>query len=250
MYKNAAFTTFDIVKVLAILSMTLDHIGMYFFPDMLWFRAVGRIAFPVFLFMAGYSRTLQLKNLCILGSLLVVNHLVVGRPVFALNILFSILFTQSLLHFCASKALLPGRWIEFTLLSIVLTLFTLFIFDYGSIAFLFGLQGWLVRDNQRKIAGYTGIIAYSLYTGWMIPLFGFDLWQSLYVLLTLAYCVKWLVEFQNRVIWKHWTHSFWKTGCVLLSRTTLYYYFIHRIVFELITNAIHPGSKWFTVLWF
>lgn len=39
------------LKLLAVLSMTLDHIGLLMFPQALWLRAVGRLAFPIFAFM-------------------------------------------------------------------------------------------------------------------------------------------------------------------------------------------------------
>lgn len=34
--------------LLAFFTMTIDHIGMIFFPDVEWWRMVGRIAFPLF----------------------------------------------------------------------------------------------------------------------------------------------------------------------------------------------------------
>ena len=30
--------------------MTLDHIGLYFFPNQILFRIIGRIAMPIFVF--------------------------------------------------------------------------------------------------------------------------------------------------------------------------------------------------------
>jgi hypothetical protein len=34
--------------ILACSSMIVDHLGLLFFPDIIWFRFVGRIAFPLF----------------------------------------------------------------------------------------------------------------------------------------------------------------------------------------------------------
>lgn len=39
------------LKILAISTMLIDHIGFVFFPDMLIFRAIGRISFPIFCFL-------------------------------------------------------------------------------------------------------------------------------------------------------------------------------------------------------
>lgn len=39
------------LKIIAVISMTVDHIGHVLFPQVLWLRMVGRLAFPVFAFM-------------------------------------------------------------------------------------------------------------------------------------------------------------------------------------------------------
>lgn len=38
----------DILKVIGLVSMTFDHIGMLLFPHIFLFRVIGRIAFPIF----------------------------------------------------------------------------------------------------------------------------------------------------------------------------------------------------------
>lgn len=38
----------DLLKIIAIAAMLVDHIGIAFFPDAGWMRCVGRIAFPIF----------------------------------------------------------------------------------------------------------------------------------------------------------------------------------------------------------
>ena len=39
------------LKLLALLTMTCDHIGMQLFPQVLWLRCIGRLAMPIFAFM-------------------------------------------------------------------------------------------------------------------------------------------------------------------------------------------------------
>ena len=43
------------LKVIAALTMALDHIGAVFFPEILWIRAIGRISFPIFAFLLSES---------------------------------------------------------------------------------------------------------------------------------------------------------------------------------------------------
>lgn len=41
----------NILKLIALVTMTVDHIGYYIFPYTLGFRIIGRIAFPIFAYM-------------------------------------------------------------------------------------------------------------------------------------------------------------------------------------------------------
>lgn len=39
------------LKLLAVVTMFIDHMGFTLFPDAIWMRAVGRLAFPIFCFL-------------------------------------------------------------------------------------------------------------------------------------------------------------------------------------------------------
>lgn len=41
------------LKLIAVIAMTLDHIGLALFPQQILFRVVGRLAFPIYAFMIG-----------------------------------------------------------------------------------------------------------------------------------------------------------------------------------------------------
>lgn len=41
------------LKMIALLAMTVDHIGFYLFPDVTILRIIGRVAFPIFAYMIG-----------------------------------------------------------------------------------------------------------------------------------------------------------------------------------------------------
>ena len=44
------FINANTLKILALVLMVFDHIGLLFFPGVLWWRMVGRISFPLFAF--------------------------------------------------------------------------------------------------------------------------------------------------------------------------------------------------------
>lgn len=54
----------DMLKLLALVTMLVDHIGYMYFPNEMLFRIIGRLAFPIFAYQIalGYSRTSNLKK--------------------------------------------------------------------------------------------------------------------------------------------------------------------------------------------
>jgi len=55
------------LKILALITMTIDHIGAFVFKDIIILRVIGRIAFPIFtfLYVESYIHTSNRKNLMI-----------------------------------------------------------------------------------------------------------------------------------------------------------------------------------------
>ena len=88
-------TSYDFLKSLALLTMIVDHIGVYFFPDDLWLRAIGRTSLPIWMFLVGYASTRAVPPRLLIGGLiLVAANAVVGMPILPLNILFGIAVTR------------------------------------------------------------------------------------------------------------------------------------------------------------
>ena len=48
---KAGILSGTVLKWIAVISMTIDHIGYIFFPQEIWLRALGRLAFPIFAYM-------------------------------------------------------------------------------------------------------------------------------------------------------------------------------------------------------
>ena len=67
------------LKIIAMISMALDHIGLLFFPDVAIFRALGRIAFPIFAYTIAegcrYTKN-RAKYLGMIGAMAVAFQLV------------------------------------------------------------------------------------------------------------------------------------------------------------------------------
>jgi len=54
----------DALKLVAIVSMTIDHVGAILLPQVGWLRIIGRVAFPLFAYQlaAGYLHTRNLSH--------------------------------------------------------------------------------------------------------------------------------------------------------------------------------------------
>ena len=52
------------IKLVAIITMLIDHIGYIFFPNIIIFRIIGRIAFPLFVYCValGADYTKNINN--------------------------------------------------------------------------------------------------------------------------------------------------------------------------------------------
>lgn len=78
----------NVLKIIAMISMFLDHLGMIFFPDIDIFRIIGRISFPIYAYLISegckYTKNRKLYFLRIfgLGVLCSIVFMIVERYVY------------------------------------------------------------------------------------------------------------------------------------------------------------------------
>lgn len=96
---NFALPTKDesiFLKLLAILFMTIDHVGMILLPEILWLRIVGRLAFPLFAYQFAVSVNLTKHpkkmglNLIIFALISQIVYVFINNDFFKLNIFFTL----------------------------------------------------------------------------------------------------------------------------------------------------------------
>lgn len=167
MRRSAIITSYDLLKALAVVLMLVDHVGYYFYPDELWLRVIGRFCVPVWLFLVGYARTRELDPRFLIGGLmLVATGFVAGMPVFPLNILFTILALRLVMDFVAERMVTRdgGRHLwPLAVLAALITLPTMLFVEYGTLAILLMLCGWMVR-NRDSMADDNRIRPFFVFT--------------------------------------------------------------------------------------
>lgn len=185
-------TSLDLLKSLAVIIMVIDHMGAYFFPD-LWFRAVGRIGFPVWFFLAGYSSGRGVPEKLLIGAvILVAADVVLGFGVLPVNALFTIMAIRLLID-PIMKPVVEKKlsiWVVAAVLVAAIYPSTQ-LAEYGSMGIITAIFGYLVR-HREKVADekmITHYMYFSLITFVVLQqiLFGFSWLQIAVVTLgTLA----------------------------------------------------------------
>lgn len=151
--KGGGLLSSSTIKILACIFMAIDHIGLCFFTDMIVFRAIGRLALPLFAFFIAegcrYTRnkTKRFLMLFVMGLLYFGFYYLYSKVVYAnvfLTFSVSVLIIY-LLQFCKKvifKKPSPIRIIgAVAVLSATLAV-TYFLFEW--IAFDYGFKGMLL----------------------------------------------------------------------------------------------------------
>lgn len=146
-----ALTAHDLLKALAVVLMVIDHIGLFFFPDETWFRAIGRFSAPVWLFLIGYARTRQVpKSFWIGGALVWSSALVAGEYLFPVNMIATLILARLLIDGIMVRALQSRQALAGMFLVLVfMGLPTIIFFEYGTPAFLFAMAGYMAAHRER-----------------------------------------------------------------------------------------------------
>ena len=178
------------LKLLAMLTMTLDHIGVQLFPGVLWLRIVGRLAFPIYAYMIaeGCTHTRNRRNYLLqMAGLALLCQLVYF---FAMGSLFQcilVTFTLSILLIYAydtgSRPLLVLALLGVIFVTIVLPRLlpgTDFAVDYGFFGVLVPVAAYLGKTHRDKLLFTAGALAALAWS------FGSIQWLSLFSLLPLA----------------------------------------------------------------
>lgn len=153
---------YDYLKVLALFTMIIDHLGYYLFPEYLWLRLVGRIAFPIFLFLVGFNGSYRWKwNLFWRGIVLWVITISIAWKFwfwgFEANILIGILLARAVMYFLEQKKEIWLFMLVFGFLAISHFRMKEWL-DYGVLPFFFVLWWWLTKNYKTWFFWWTPVM--------------------------------------------------------------------------------------------
>lgn len=142
---------YDLLKVIAIITMVIDHIGLYILGDNLNCRIIGRMSAPIFFFLIGYNLSYKFRPRLLIYGLVLTIFTYYFSGTFSLNILLNFLLVRLFLNY--SSSILKANS-TIALLSIYLAYISLYILpfiDYSTFGLLVAISGKLSREG-RKIA--------------------------------------------------------------------------------------------------
>ena len=171
---------YDYLKIVAIVTMVIDHVWYYFFPDALWLRLIGRIAFPIFLFLVWFSWSYKRRwDIVLLWVVLWVatafSFQAIGIPqIPTANILIGIAITRAVLSLVQKFE----KWImDMIIVTVCISVVGYFahpylnlVIQYGAISIVFWLW-WYIAKYHKSIFPYgiLVLIAHFMMSMWVFP---------------------------------------------------------------------------------
>lgn len=179
---------------IAMVTMLIDHIGAIFFPNEYMFRIIGRIAFPIYVYLlvVGYERTRSYwKYAARLGLLAILSQLPYqyAFDTTGLNVIVTLLVS-----------LLIIKWLDWTKIPLTLRLTSLVIvliaieiisdtyisFDYGAYGVLLALLYRYVKPHMQLVIQFALEIVFMIHHGWAFQF--------------VSMVVTYVISFQPRVV--------------------------------------------------
>jgi len=152
----------DILKLIAIVTMLVDHLGYVFFPEFLILRFIGRLAYPILAYQIyiGFEKTSNfdkyLKRILIFA---VISQIPFGLAfdTFELNTIFTFSISLMIIKLLKERKTIP--------LIIIIAISAIIPMDYGLYGALLPAIFWLFRKDSILTLTATSAwtIGYSLF---------------------------------------------------------------------------------------
>jgi len=234
---GSAVNSYDWLKFIALVIMTIDHIGAYLMDENAeWLRAIGRICVPMWFFLAGYSqsRVLGGEIIWLAIGLAIINYLT-GGGIFPLNVLISIVICRYIVFWLKDRGTIDKRPFDIFIACIMLSLPSTMLFEYGTLGVCFAIMGDMIRRKlySRDLIAFT-ILTTLLFLGYQLLWFEFNIFQNAFMVIGTFYTVWVLYHFEVKP--SRWAPQSGILNYIVrfTARNTMHYYVYHRILFQII----------------
>jgi len=149
----------NVLKIIAVVTMLVDHIGWQFFPDIVWLRVIGRLAFPIFAFFISegmrYTRDRKryILTMLLIGVISQVFYSFLAERVTNLNIMFTFVFAGVLIVLI-EKVQKENKKMDVLMLTLfivfVLLVWCLTMVSYGILGVVLVLAFYFIRNKPLK----------------------------------------------------------------------------------------------------
>ena len=157
------------MHILAMVSMTVDHCGAYWFRDAMWMRAVGRLAYPLFcvLVAEGIQRSHNVESYIarLYASAVVAQVVLMLMGSGSINVLFSFIGSIYVIQMAGKNKMKNIK----DILKVVVVLIMMVVVDYGLLTISI-ISIYYVYKNSTKalVIGSLVIVIYSIITNNML----------------------------------------------------------------------------------
>lgn len=236
--------------------MIVDHIGAFFLVEDVWLRAIGRLSAPIWLFLVGYARSRDFSDRMWIGIALLagVGYLTGGSPL-PISILGTMLLCRMgidpLMNMLRRN---PAALYPFSLILFFGTFVTTQFIEYGTVAMLVVMLGYMTRNRdtlpftRSQYLQYTAVVSLAYFLIQMYLFQNFDTAKSLFVgggLLAVLFGL----SFFQPVVYPELTRKTPRPFVWLVQiggRYSLEFYVAHLLLFKAIVAFSSTGFRGFS----
>ena len=234
------------LKISAILTMVVDHVGLYFMGNNVWFRIIGRMAAPQFFFLVGYSGSFRFKRSILLYGicLFVVNLLTnpgtsIIERILPINILIGFVLIKALLDRFDITKLTTNHLIILLAILMLFSIPSYLLIEYGTLGLCYAIGARLLSQRHsfsRFWMCITVIVHFGFESTFLIighPQLSIQTIPFVVGLTLVVFCLNLFIFLNYKLKIFNLTQKFIKTIALYVSRYSLEIYFFHLSAFRI-----------------